>query len=55
MDFRLLVFLLVAGPALAQGHSSHAQAGPPEGNYGQGHEKWHDIYRWMHNTLGCSC
>ncbi|KQU80152.1 hypothetical protein ASD99_01135 [Mesorhizobium sp. Root695] len=55
MDFRLLVFLLVASPALAQDHTSHAPAGPPEGNYGQGHEKWHNIYRGMHNTLGGSC
>jgi hypothetical protein len=43
MDFRLVVVLLAASPALAEVQTSHVPVRPSEGNCGQGHEKCHNI------------
>lgn len=43
MDFRLVAVLLAASPALAVVQTSHVPVRPSKGNYGQWHEKRHNI------------
>ena len=63
MVYRILVLILLSAfPAMGQeDHTIHTPNTPrvnqsfPQGYYGVGHDKWHHLYKNMHNVNGGSC